>query len=48
MHVYGKNPSAFLAAGLKAYNWYKQKPTDEYVKGERKARNYLRDIGLTI
>ncbi|MEE8322108.1 MAG: monomethylamine:corrinoid methyltransferase [Candidatus Bathyarchaeia archaeon] len=48
MHVYGKNPSAFLAAGLKAYDWYKQKPTDEYVKGERKARNYLRDIGLTI
>jgi methylamine--corrinoid protein Co-methyltransferase len=48
MHIYGKNPSAFLAAGLKAYDWYKQKPTDEYVKGERKARNYLRDIGLTI
>jgi hypothetical protein len=48
MHIYGKNPSAFLAAGLKAYDWYKQVPTDEYVEGERKARNYLRDIGLTI
>lgn len=48
MHIYGKNPNAFLAAGLKAYDWYKQKPTDEYVKAERKARNYLRDIGLTI
>jgi hypothetical protein len=48
MHIYGKNPSAFLAAGLKAYDWYKQVPTYEYVKGERKARNYLRDIGLTI
>jgi hypothetical protein len=48
MHIYGKNPKAFLTAGLKAYDWYKQKPTDEYLKGERKARNYLRDIGLTI
>lgn len=48
MHIYGKNPNAFLAAGLKAYDWYKQKPTDEYVKAERKARNYLRDIGLTM
>jgi hypothetical protein len=48
MSIYGDNPSAFLAAGLKAYDWYRQAPTDEYLKGERRARNYLRDIGLTI
>jgi hypothetical protein len=48
MHIYGKNPSAFLAAGLKAYDWYRQTPTEAYLKGEQKARNYLRDIGLSI
>jgi methylamine--corrinoid protein Co-methyltransferase len=48
MHIYGKNPSAFLAAGLKAYDWYRQTPTEAYLKGEQKARTYLRDIGLRI
>ena len=48
MHVYGKNPSAFLEAGLKAYDWYKQSPTKEDLEGKRQARNYLRNIGLNI
>lgn len=48
MHIYGKNPSAFLTAGFKAYDWYQQTPTEAYIKGERKARNYLQDIGLSI
>ena len=48
MHIYGDDPMKFLAAGLKAYDWYKQAPTDDYLKIERKARNYLRDIGLKI
>jgi hypothetical protein len=48
MHIYGENPRAFLTAGLKAYDWYKQAPTEMYLEGEQKTRNYLRDIGLTI
>jgi hypothetical protein len=48
MYIYGKNPSAFLAAGLKAYDWVRQTPTAAYLKGEQKARSYLRDIGLSI
>lgn len=48
MYIYGKNPHAFLAAGLKAYDWLRQTPTAAYLKGEQKARNYLRDIGLNI
>jgi hypothetical protein len=48
MHIYGENPTEFLAAGLKAYDWYKQTPTEAYLKGERKTRNYLQDIGLNI
>ena len=48
MYIYGKNPSIFLAAGLKAYDWLRQTPTAAYLKGEQKARNYLRDIGLNI
>ena len=48
MYIYGKNPSAFLAAGLKVYDWLRQTPNAAYLKGEQKARNYLRDIGLNI
>ena len=48
MYIYGKTPSAFLAAGLKAYDWLRQIPTAAYLKGEQKARNYLRNIGLNI
>jgi hypothetical protein len=48
MYIYGKNPGAFLAAGLKAYDWFRQTPTEAYLKGEQKVRNYLRDIGLHI
>jgi methylamine--corrinoid protein Co-methyltransferase len=48
MYIYGKNPNAFLTAGLKAYDWVRQTPTAAYRKGERKARSYLRDIGLRI
>lgn len=48
MYIYGENPSAFLAAGMKAYDWYRQTPTEAYLKGESKARNYLSDIGLII
>ncbi len=48
MYIYGDNPSAFLAAGLKAYDWYRQAPTAEYLKGEHQARYYLRDVGLAI
>ncbi len=46
MNVYGDNPNAFLAAGLKAYDWYRQAPTDAYLQGEHAARRYLQDIGL--
>lgn len=48
MLIYGDNPNEFLKAGLKAYDWYAQTPTDEYLKNERTARNYLRNIGLNI
>jgi hypothetical protein len=48
MSIYGANPSEFLAAGLKAYDWYRQTPTEAYLKGERAARRYLRDIGLSL
>ena len=48
MYIYGKNPSSFLAAGLKAYDWLRQSPTAAYLKSEQKARNYLRDIGLPL
>jgi hypothetical protein len=48
MHIYGDNPMEFLAAGLKTYDWYKQAPTAEYLKSERKAREYLIDVGLRI
>jgi hypothetical protein len=48
MLIYGNNPNEFLKAGLKAYDWYNQTPTDEYLKNERKARKYLRNIGLDI
>lgn len=48
MYIYGRNPSAFLTAGLKAYDWLRQTPTAAYLSGEQKARNYLRDIGLSI
>jgi hypothetical protein len=48
MLIYGNNPNEFLKAGLKAYDWYNQAPTDEYLKNERKARKYLRNIGLDI
>jgi methylamine--corrinoid protein Co-methyltransferase len=48
MYVYGDNPHVFLAAGLKAYDWYMQRPTNAYLDSERKARHYLRDQGLSI
>ncbi len=48
MYVYGENPRAFLTAGLKAFDWYRQAPTGAYLQGEHQARNYLREIGLTI
>ncbi|MCW4037883.1 MAG: monomethylamine:corrinoid methyltransferase [Candidatus Bathyarchaeota archaeon] len=48
MLIYGNNPNEFLKAGLKAYDWYNQTPTDEYLKNERTARKYLRNIGLNI
>jgi hypothetical protein len=48
MYIYGENPSAFLTAGLKAYDWYRQTPTEAYLKSAQKVRSYLRDIGLNI
>jgi methylamine--corrinoid protein Co-methyltransferase len=48
MLIYGNNPNEFLKAGLKAYDWYNQKPTDEYLKNEQKTRKYLRNIGLPL
>jgi hypothetical protein len=48
MLIYGTNPTEFLKAGLKAYDWYRQTPTDEYLQNERTARKYLRNIGLDL
>jgi hypothetical protein len=48
MLIYENRWQEFLAAGLKAYDWFMQTPTDEYLKNERKARKYLRDIGLDL
>ncbi|MEM2094632.1 MAG: monomethylamine:corrinoid methyltransferase [Candidatus Bathyarchaeia archaeon] len=48
MLIYGDHPQEFLAAGLRAYDWYSQKPTSEYLENERKARKYLTDIGLEL
>jgi hypothetical protein len=48
MLVYENRWQEFLAAGLKAYDWFKQTPTEEYTRNERRARKYLRDIGLDI
>ena len=48
MYIYGDNPMEFLAAGMKAYDWYKQTPTEEHVRAQRKARKYLIDIGLRM
>jgi hypothetical protein len=33
---------------MKAYDWYKQTPTEEHVRAQRKARKYLIDIGLRM
>jgi hypothetical protein len=48
MLIYGKTPHEFLQAGLKVYDWYRQTPTEAYLKNERNARQYLRNIGLDL
>ena len=46
MLIYENKGQEFLAAGLKAYDWFRQTATKEYVDNERRARKYLRDLGL--
>ena len=48
MFIYEDGWQEFLAAGLKAYDWFRQTPTEEYLENERRARKYLRDIGLDL
>jgi len=48
MLIYGDRPQDFLSAGLKAYDWVMQRPTEEYRQNERKARKYLTDLGLDL
>jgi hypothetical protein len=48
MLIYENKGQEFLAAGLKAYDWFRHVPTMEYVDNERRARKYLRDIGLRM
>lgn len=48
MLIYGQNPHAFLQAGLQAYDWYRQAPTKAYLRNERRARQYLQNLGVDL
>lgn len=48
MLIYGSDPNEFLRAGFQAYDWYKQTPTEQYLRNENRVRQYLRDAGLPL
>lgn len=48
MLIYENRWQEFMAASLKAYNWFKQKPSEEYLENEERARKYLGDVGLDL